>query len=107
MLFEVGMTRPVFVLEWLSPQGPANLIPYHGMVPGQTYIVRIECREDTVDITLDGRSLGCISKPLYLGHPDKIYIGRRPTLEYGVWNFFVGGLMVSTDPDEPFPPLPR
>jgi hypothetical protein len=107
LLFEVGMTRPVFVLEWLSPTGPGSLIPYHAMVPGHTYIIRIECRSDTVNLSIDGRSLGCISKPVFLDHPDKVYIGRRPGLEYGVWNFFVDGLMVSTDPDEPFPPKKR
>jgi hypothetical protein len=106
--FEVGMTKPVFVLEF-SPATGQNLsyTPYHGMEFGKTYIIRVECREDCVEVTVNGRAVGEVDHPVVMTRPERVVLGTRHQLEYGVINNLVDGVMVSTNPDEPYPPLKR
>jgi hypothetical protein len=105
---EVGMTRPVLVVDFSpAPSAIHSFIPYHGMEFGHTYVIRIECREDYIEAVVDGKNVGCVDLSVSLVRPEKVTVGTRYRLEYGVYNNLVGDLMVSTDPDEPYPPLKR
>jgi hypothetical protein len=105
---EVGMTRPVFAIDFSpSPGAILSFIPYHGMEFGKTYVIRVECRKDWVEVLVNGRSVGCEDRSVFMTKPDKVLIGTRHNPEYGVYNNLVDGLMVSTNPDEPYPPLKR